>query len=143
MAGCGSSSSRIGGAVIVVLGVVSIVFLLIHLIPGDPVDVMLGEGATAADREALRRSLGLDLPVAAHAVENLLPALEATDGVTNMDLDSPLLGLAQDLLEVESVLNAHIQMLGEPVEQAENAGFKTLPPHEQLVHLPSFQQHFS
>jgi peptide/nickel transport system permease protein len=66
---------RIGGAVIVVLGVVSIVFLLIHLIPGDPVDVMLGEGATAADREALRRSLGLDLPVAAqfaHYLHGLL-----------------------------------------------------------------------
>jgi peptide/nickel transport system permease protein len=55
---------RIGGAVVVVLGVVSIVFLLIHLIPGDPVDVMLGEGATPADRLALRSSLGLDRPVA-------------------------------------------------------------------------------
>jgi peptide/nickel transport system permease protein len=55
---------RVGGAVIVVLGVVSIVFLLIHLIPGDPVDVMLGEGATPADRVALRSSLGLDQPLA-------------------------------------------------------------------------------
>ena len=55
---------RVGGAVIVVLGVVSIVFILIHLIPGDPVDVMLGEGATPADRVALRSSLGLDQPLA-------------------------------------------------------------------------------
>ena len=73
----------------------------------------------------------LNLPVAAKAVEDLLPALEETDGVTNMDLDSPLLGLAQKLLEVESVLNTHIQLLGEPVEEEENRGFISLPPHEQ------------
>jgi peptide/nickel transport system permease protein len=46
------------------LGAVSLVFLLIHLIPGDPVDVMLGEAASVADREWLRRSLGLDRPLA-------------------------------------------------------------------------------
>lgn len=45
------------------LGVVSIVFLLLHLVPGDPVDVMLGESAAAADREALRSALGLDRPL--------------------------------------------------------------------------------
>lgn len=54
---------RLTGALVVIFGVVSIVFLLIHLIPGDPVDVMLGEGATLADRAALRSSLGLDQPV--------------------------------------------------------------------------------
>ena len=45
------------------LGAVSLVFLLIHLIPGDPVEVMLGETASAADKEALRRSLGFDRPL--------------------------------------------------------------------------------
>ncbi|MEJ2383203.1 MAG: Hpt domain-containing protein [Xanthomonadales bacterium] len=73
----------------------------------------------------------LNLPVPARAVEELLPALEETDGVSNMDLDSPLLGLAQKLLEVESVLNTHIQLLGEPVEEPKGAGFGALPPHEQ------------
>ncbi len=45
--------------------VVTIVFLLIHLVPGDPVVQMLGEGATASDVSALRHSYGLDasLPV--------------------------------------------------------------------------------
>ncbi len=45
--------------------VVTIVFLLIHLVPGDPVVQMLGEGATASDVSALRQSYGLDasLPV--------------------------------------------------------------------------------
>lgn len=45
------------------LGVCTLVFLLIHLVPGDPVEVMLGEGASAADREALRSALGLDRPL--------------------------------------------------------------------------------
>jgi peptide/nickel transport system permease protein len=48
-----------------VLGAVSLVFLLIHLIPGDPVEIMLGETASAADKERLREALGLDRSLAA------------------------------------------------------------------------------
>lgn len=55
--------ARIGSALIVIFGVVLIVFMLIHMVPGDPVEVMLGESATAIDREALRHSLGLDKPL--------------------------------------------------------------------------------
>jgi peptide/nickel transport system permease protein len=43
--------------------VVSLVFLLIHLVPGDPVMQMLGEGAPAADVEATRHAYGLDVPL--------------------------------------------------------------------------------
>jgi ABC-type dipeptide/oligopeptide/nickel transport system permease component len=43
--------------------VVSVVFLLIHLVPGDPIVQMLGEGATAADISALRHTYGLDAPL--------------------------------------------------------------------------------
>lgn len=43
--------------------VVSVVFLLIHLVPGDPVVQMLGEGATAADVSMLRHAYGLDAPL--------------------------------------------------------------------------------
>ena len=42
---------------------VSLVFLLIHLVPGDPILQMLGEGATPADIGALRHQYGLDLPL--------------------------------------------------------------------------------
>lgn len=45
------------------LGVVTLVFAFVHLVPGDPVDVMLGESARAADRETLRSELGLDRPL--------------------------------------------------------------------------------
>lgn len=43
--------------------VVSVVFLLIHLIPGDPILQMLGEGAAGADVAATRHAYGLDLPL--------------------------------------------------------------------------------
>ena len=43
--------------------VVSLVFLLIHLVPGDPVVQMLGEGAPAADLQAARHAYKLDLPL--------------------------------------------------------------------------------
>jgi ABC-type dipeptide/oligopeptide/nickel transport system permease component len=43
--------------------VVSLVFLLIHLVPGDPIAQMLGEGAPAADLAAARHAYGLDLPL--------------------------------------------------------------------------------
>lgn len=47
----------------VVFGVLLLTFLLIHLVPGDPVEVMLGESANMADREVLRAELGLDKPL--------------------------------------------------------------------------------
>ena len=43
--------------------VVSLVFLLIHLVPGDPIQQMLGEGATPADISTLRHQYFLDLPL--------------------------------------------------------------------------------
>ncbi|MDP1522330.1 MAG: ABC transporter permease, partial [Methylotenera sp.] len=49
--------------VIVVFGVLVLTFLLIHLVPGDPVEVMLGESASMADRAQLRADLGLDQPL--------------------------------------------------------------------------------
>jgi peptide/nickel transport system permease protein len=55
--------SRLISTFVVVFGVITLVFLLIHLVPGDPVEAMLGESATPADQEALRHSLGLDQPL--------------------------------------------------------------------------------
>jgi peptide/nickel transport system permease protein len=47
-------------AIPVSFGVVVMVFLLMHMVPGDPVEVMLGESAPVADREELRAALHLD-----------------------------------------------------------------------------------
>jgi peptide/nickel transport system permease protein len=47
-----------------VLGVVTLVFFLVHMIPGDPVEVMLGETAQQVDKEKLKADLGLDKPIA-------------------------------------------------------------------------------
>ncbi|MCD4655333.1 ABC transporter permease, partial [bacterium] len=44
----------------VILGVSLLVFFMIHMIPGDPVAIMLGENAQTADMERLRHELGLD-----------------------------------------------------------------------------------
>ena len=47
----------------VILGVATLVFSLIHLVPGDPAEAMLGEGASAKDVAELRTRLGLDKPL--------------------------------------------------------------------------------
>jgi ABC-type dipeptide/oligopeptide/nickel transport system permease component len=74
--------------------VVSVVFFLIHLVPGDPVVQMLGEGATAADISSLRHAYGLDAPLSQqyrlywtgllHA--NLGESLRLHDSVTRLIL---------------------------------------------------------
>ncbi|MBI3669642.1 MAG: ABC transporter permease [Acidobacteria bacterium] len=43
--------------------ILTMVFLLVHIVPGDPVQQMLGEGARAEDLQQLRHALGLDLPL--------------------------------------------------------------------------------
>jgi ABC-type dipeptide/oligopeptide/nickel transport system permease component len=55
--------SRVFYMVPVVWLVVSVVFLLIHLVPGDPIQQMLGEGASAVDVAAARHAYGLDVPL--------------------------------------------------------------------------------
>lgn len=45
--------------------IVTLVFLLVHIVPGDPVQQMLGEGARADDLQQLRHALRLDMPVSA------------------------------------------------------------------------------
>ena len=50
-------------AIPVSFGVLVMVFLLMHMVPGDPVEVMLGESAPAADRVALREALHLNEPL--------------------------------------------------------------------------------
>src|SRR5687767_2395486 len=54
---------RLALTIPVLLGVATLVFALIHLIPGDPAQAMLGETASEEDVAALRERLGLDRPL--------------------------------------------------------------------------------
>ena len=60
---------RIFSAIVISFGVATLVFLFIHLIPGDPVEVMLGDSARPTDREALRHALHLDLPLTTQYID--------------------------------------------------------------------------
>jgi ABC-type dipeptide/oligopeptide/nickel transport system permease component len=72
--------------------VVSLVFLLIHLVPGDPILQMLGEGAPAANIQATRHAFGLDAPLGEQYIHywegvlhgNLGPSLRFNQGVSSL-----------------------------------------------------------
>jgi len=66
----------------VILGVATLVFSLIHLVPGDPAQSMLGESAAPADVNELRARLGLDRPVMTQYVEYLTHALRGDLGTS-------------------------------------------------------------
>ena len=66
----------------VVFGVLSLTFLLIHLVPGDPVEVMLGESASLADRDVLRAELGLNQSVSSQFGSYLSRLAHADFGVS-------------------------------------------------------------
>lgn len=67
----------------VVLGVCTLTFLLIHFVPGDPVDIMLGDQASVVDKETLRQELGLNEPLLTQYINFL-------SGLTRMDLGRSL-----------------------------------------------------
>jgi ABC-type dipeptide/oligopeptide/nickel transport system permease component len=54
---------RLALTVLVLFGVATLVFSLIHLVPGDPAQAMLGDGASPDDIAQLRARLGLDRPL--------------------------------------------------------------------------------
>ena len=56
-------AKRLAFVLPVVWAVVTLVFLLIHIVPGDPVRNSLGENATEQQMDDLRHKLGLDLPL--------------------------------------------------------------------------------
>jgi ABC-type dipeptide/oligopeptide/nickel transport system permease component len=69
--------------------VVSLVFLLIHMIPGDPVEQMLGERAQPVEINQLRAQLGLDLPLGQQYI-NYWKALLHADLGTSYRFNSPV-----------------------------------------------------
>jgi ABC-type dipeptide/oligopeptide/nickel transport system permease component len=66
----------------VLFGVATLVFALLHLVPGDPAASMLGEGASVEDVQALRTKLGLDRPLATQYRSYLAGAVRGDLGVS-------------------------------------------------------------
>lgn len=75
--------------------VVSVVFLLIHIVPGDPIVQMLGEGATASDVSALRHAYGFDQPLHTQYLRYLVGLLHGDLGQSLRLHDSVLHLVAQ------------------------------------------------
>lgn len=75
-------------AIPTLIGVSIIVFLLIHIIPGDPVQVMLGNKATDAARIALTERLGLDQPMHIQYWNWLTHALHGDFGISVKSYES-------------------------------------------------------
>ena len=73
---------RLAQTVPIALLVATLVFSLIHLIPGDPVEMMLGEGAQRSQVEELRHDLGLDRPLATQYLSFLTGLVRADLGMS-------------------------------------------------------------
>jgi len=85
------------------LGVTTIVFMLIHVVPGDPVEVMLGESAQLADREALREALGLNLPLSTQWL-NYVSGLLQLDLGTSLHSKRPVIEILSERIPATSIL---------------------------------------
>lgn len=94
---------RLALTVPTMLAAATLVFALLHLVPGDPVDVMLGESAQAADREALRTSLGLDRPLAVQYA-TFLRGLATADLGRSLAHGTPVTRLLADRLPATAEL---------------------------------------
>ncbi|HEU4400806.1 MAG TPA: ABC transporter permease [Candidatus Polarisedimenticolia bacterium] len=97
-------------AVPLLLGLATIVFSLIHLIPGDPVEVMLGPGAGTGDIEDLRARLGLDRPLLAQ-YGTYLEGLAKGDLGTSLRYRDPVAGLIAERYPATLVLAAASMLL--------------------------------
>src|ERR1035437_1832087 len=95
--------------------VVSTVFLLIHFVPGDPIQQMLGEGAAAGDIQAARHAYGLDVPLGEQY-------LNYWKGVLHGDL-------GKSLLYTGGLKNLFPQLFLSPLH-------KTWPPFSPPIVLP-------
>ncbi len=83
---------RLGTLVPVAIGVATLTFAMIHLVPGDPVVAMLGETAAPADVAGLRHQLGLDRPIGEQYVDFLAGLMRGNLG-ESISYHRPVAGL--------------------------------------------------
>jgi len=87
------AARRGSGALAAIVGVSLAVFALRHAVPGDPVDAMLGDQATEADREALRACLDLDKEIGGQLVAFGRDVASLTLGISCRDRRSTVASL--------------------------------------------------
>src|ERR1700728_3004536 len=94
---------RIGMVIPTFIGITILAFALIHLIPGDPIEVMMGErGVDPAMHAAAMHRLGLDEPLASRYVHYLKRAVHGHPGmaiITNASLRREFLALSPATVE--------------------------------------------
>ncbi|WP_237214120.1 ABC transporter permease [Falsiroseomonas oryziterrae] len=73
---------RLGFALVTLWAVLTLVFFIVRVLPGDPAQVILGDQATAGAIEAMRARLGLDRPLAVQYAEFLFGVLRGEWGVS-------------------------------------------------------------
>jgi len=99
-------------AIPVMLGVATIVFALMHLLPGDPAEVMLAQsGGQAAAIEKLRNQLGLDLPIHVQYAHFLTGIVKGDFG-ESIWLRKPVSGILREQLPATLELATSAMILG-------------------------------
>jgi peptide/nickel transport system permease protein len=80
---------RLGGMIVVLALVVTVVFIIVRVTPGDPAAVMLGSDATPEDIAALRTRMGLDAPLVSQYFQFVLGLFRGDLG-QSIFLDQPV-----------------------------------------------------
>lgn len=88
---------RFFSAIPVILGISFLIFILMHLAPGDPVTLLLGDDATPADIERTRREWGLDKPLLAQYWDFLSRAVTGDFG-RSLKFNEPVMKLVVERL---------------------------------------------
>ena len=127
---------RLALTVLVLFGVATLVFSLIHLIPGDPAQAMLGEAASQEDVEDLRRRLGLDRPLMEQYTQFLRGAITGDLGTsfrTGLPVTSQILERMPATLELAAAAMLVAVCVAIPLGIAAAVRRGTLVDHSAMV----------
>jgi peptide/nickel transport system permease protein len=97
-------AGRLLRALLTIVGLVTIVFLLVRLIPGDPVEAILGDQAGPEEKAELRRALELDQPIGRQYVSFLDHVADGTLGTSFRRPDRSVWSLMREVLPYTIVL---------------------------------------
>lgn len=102
--------TRLAALPFTLLGAATLVFALLRVVPGDPIDVMLGESAQPAARAELRSSLGLDRPLALQYAGWLVAVARGELG-TSIRSGLPVAGLVAERMPATLLLALAASMI--------------------------------